>query len=171
MLLSGVGVRQPQTKKASPASGLLRATASRWNRLLNPHSPRSRSHFIGTASIELPTSRYPARRGRLATSPKKEVKGLKFKDGVWRSRARGGNDQWVKIAVGPLSGKVYVTDAPSQLNKDEIKARLTTAGYEKIHDVEYEHGLWSAEADTSDGTDVDLLVDPDDGSVVARSRD
>src|SRR5690606_24434901 len=166
-------------------------TASRWNRLLNPHSPRSRSHFIGTASIELPTSRYPARRGRLATSPKKEslmtkrtlplliglsvctaamaqqtpapaqsgtttqivtttthwgtqppegaltedaiktaianagyreVKGLKVKDGVWRSRARGGNDQWVKITVGPLSGKVYVTDAPSPLNKDEIKA-------------------------------------------------
>ena len=107
----------------------------------------------------------------IANAGYKEVKGLKFKDGVWRSRARGGNDQWVKIAVGPLSGKVYVTDAPSQLNKDEIKARLTTAGYEKIHDVEYEHGLWSAEADTSDGTDVDLLVDPDDGSVVARSRD
>ncbi|MEO7051443.1 MAG: peptidase M4, partial [Rhodanobacter sp.] len=24
----------------------------------------------------------------------KEVKGLKFKDGVWRSKARGGNDKW-----------------------------------------------------------------------------
>ena len=107
----------------------------------------------------------------IANAGYKEVKGLKFKDGVWRSRARGGNDQWAKIAVGPVSGKVYVTDAPSKLNKDEIKAKLTAAGYEKIHDVEYEHGLWSADAETSHGTDVDLLADPDDGSVVAKSRD
>ena len=107
----------------------------------------------------------------IANAGYKEVKGLEFKDGVWRSEARGGNDQWAKIAVGPTTGKVYVTDAPSRLNKDEIKAKLTAAGYEKIHDVEYEHGLWSAEADTAHGTDVELLVDPDDGSVVAKSRD
>ena len=107
----------------------------------------------------------------IANAGYKEVKGLKFEDGVWRSQARGGNDQWAKITVGPVSGKVYVTDAPSRLNKDEIKAKLTAAGYEKIHDVEYEHGLWSAEADTARGTDVELLVDPDDGSVVAKSRD
>jgi hypothetical protein len=37
--------------------------------------------------------------------------------------------------------------------------------------VEYEHGLWSADATTRHGTAVDLLVDPSDGSVVAKSRD
>lgn len=107
----------------------------------------------------------------IANAGYKEVKGLKFKDGVWRSKARGGNDQWARITVGPTTGKVYVTDAPSRLNQDEIRARLTAAGYEKIHDVEYEHGLWSADARTAHGTAVDLLVDPDDGSVVASSRD
>ena len=107
----------------------------------------------------------------IANAGYKEVKDLKFKDGVWRSKARGGNTQWVELAVGPVNGKVYVNDAPSKLNKDEVTAKLTAAGYESIHDVEYEHGLWSADARTSRGTDVDLLVDPGDGSVVAKSRD
>jgi hypothetical protein len=107
----------------------------------------------------------------VANAGYQEVKDLKFKDGVWRSEARGGNKQWVKLAVGPVNGKVYVTNAPSKLNEDEIKAKLATAGYQDVHDVEFEHGLWSAEAEMSGGGDVDLLVDPDDGSVVAKSRD
>ncbi|WP_426699731.1 PepSY domain-containing protein [Rhodanobacter sp. Col0626] len=101
----------------------------------------------------------------------KEVKGLEFKDGVWRSKARGGNKQWVKLAVGPVNGKVYVADAPSKLNEDEVKAKLATARYQNVHDVKFEDGLWNADARTARGTDVDLLVDPDDGSVVAKSRD
>jgi len=107
----------------------------------------------------------------IADAGYKEVKGLEFKDGVWRSKARGGNKQWVELAVGPVSGKVYVNDAPSRLNKDEVTAKLAAAGYQNVHDVEYEHGLWSADARTTNGSDVDLLVDPDDGSVVAKSRD
>jgi len=107
----------------------------------------------------------------IANAGFKEVKNLKFKDGVWRSKARGGNKQWVKLAVGPVNGKVYVDDAPSKLNKDEISAKLAAAGYQNVHDVEYEHGLWSADAKTAGGHDADLLVDPDDGSVVAKSRD
>ena len=101
----------------------------------------------------------------------KEVKGLKFKDGVWRSKARGGNHQWVKLAVGPVNGVVYPADAPSKLNKDEVNAKLAAAGYQNIKDVEFDHGLWSAEAKTPHGSDVDLLVDPNDGSVVAKSHD
>lgn len=107
----------------------------------------------------------------IANAGYQEVKDLQFKDGVWRSEARGGNKQWVKLAVGPVNGKVYVTNAPSKLNEDEIKAKLATAGYQDVHDVEFEHGLWSAEAEMQGGGDVDLLVDPDDGSVVAKSRD
>lgn len=101
----------------------------------------------------------------------KEVKGLEFKDGVWRSKARGGNKQWVKLAVGPMNGKVYPADAPSKLNKDEISAKLTGAGYQNVKDVDFDKGLWSAEAKNAQGKDVDLLADPDDGSVVAKSRD
>lgn len=107
----------------------------------------------------------------IANAGYKEVKDLEFKDGVWRTKARGGNKQWAELAVGPVSGKVYVSDAPSRLNEDEVKAKLAAAGFQNVDDVEYKHGLWSAEAKTAHGTSVDLLVDPDDGSVVAKSHD
>jgi hypothetical protein len=107
----------------------------------------------------------------IADAGYKEVKGLRFKDGVWRSKARGGNQQWVRLRIGPVNGKVYVSGAPSKLNPDEVKAKLAAAGYQNVHDVEFEHGLWSADARTAQGREVDLLVDPDDGSVVAESRD
>jgi hypothetical protein len=128
---------------------------------------------VSTWTAQLPTGALSeeAIKTAVANAGYKEVKGLKFKDGVWRSKARGGNKQWVELAVGPVNGKVYVNDAPSKLNKDEVTAKLAAAGYQNVHDVEYEHGLWSADAKTMRGTDVDLLVDPGDGSVVAKSRD
>ena len=107
----------------------------------------------------------------IANAGYKEVKGLEFKEGVWRSKARGGNKKWVKLAVGPVNGEVYPADAPSKLNKNEVNAKLAAAGYQNIKDVEFDKGLWSAEAKTPHGTDVDLLVDPNNGSVVAKSHD
>lgn len=107
----------------------------------------------------------------IASAGYKEVKGLEFEDGVWRSKARGGDHDWLKLSVGPVNGKVYPADAPSKLNKDEVSAKLAAAGYQNIHDVEFKEGLWNADAKTAKGDDVDLLVDPDDGSVVAKSHD
>lgn len=100
-----------------------------------------------------------------------EVKGLKFKDGVWQAEARGGNDKWTHIKVGPSTGKVYEADAPSKLNEDEVKAKLTAQGYQNIGHVKFDKGLWRADAKNSQGKDVDVLVDPDDGSVVAEQHD
>lgn len=107
----------------------------------------------------------------IANAGYKEVKGLEFKDGVWRSDARGGNKKWVKLAVGPVNGRVYPADAPSKLNDNEVNAKLAAAGYENIKHVKFDKGLWSADAKTTHGGDVAVLVDPDDGSVVARSHD
>lgn len=107
----------------------------------------------------------------IAKAGYKEVKDLEFKDGVWQTKARGGNKNWVELKVGPVSGKVYSEDAPSKLNEDEIKAKLTAQGYANIGHVKFDDGLWSADAQTRQGKDVDLLVDPDDGSVVAKSQD
>lgn len=108
---------------------------------------------------------------RIAAAGYKEVKGLEFEDGVWHTEARGGNDHWVDLLIGPINGKVYEADAPSQLNKDEIRAKLSAAGYGNIHDVEFDHGLWSAQATNASGVKLELLADPDDGSVVASQRD
>lgn len=107
----------------------------------------------------------------IANAGYKEVKDLKFKDGVWRSQARGGNKQWVTLAVGPVNGRVYPAEAPSKLNENEVKAKLAGSGYEDVGHVKFDKGLWSADAKTAHGQDVSVLVDPNDGSVVARSHD
>ncbi|MGH8212945.1 MAG: PepSY domain-containing protein [Rhodanobacteraceae bacterium] len=110
-------------------------------------------------------------KGDIAQAGYKEVKGLEFKNGVWEAKARGGNDNWVRIKVAPLTGTVYEADAPSKLNEDEVKAKLSAQGFQNVDDVEFDDGLWSASAQDSSGHDVDLLVDPNDGSVVAKSQD
>lgn len=107
----------------------------------------------------------------IASAGYKEVKDLKFKDGVWRTEARGGNKQWVTLAVGPVNGRVYPAEAPSKLNENEVKAKLAADGYENVGHVKFEKGLWNADAKTAHGNDVAVLVDPTDGSVVARSHD
>jgi hypothetical protein len=107
----------------------------------------------------------------IATAGYKEVKDLEFEDGVWEAKARGGNDNWVRIKVGPATGKVYQADAPSKLNQDEVKAKLTAQGYQNIHGVDFDDGLWNVDAKDARGQKVDLLVDPDDGSVVAVEQD
>lgn len=107
----------------------------------------------------------------IANAGYKEVKGLEFKNGVWRTEARGGNKHWVKLMVGPVSGKVYPADAPSKLNEDEVNAKLAAVGFQNVKHVKFRDGLWSADAKTGRGGYVNLLVDPNDGSVVARSQD
>jgi hypothetical protein len=107
----------------------------------------------------------------IANAGYQEVKGLKFEDGVWQAKARGGNDKWVRIKVGPTTGKVYEADAPSRLNENEVKAKLTAQGYQDVDDVEFDDGLWSADAKNPEGKKVDVLVDPNDGSVVAVKQD
>lgn len=110
-------------------------------------------------------------KAHIAGAGYQEVKGLEFKDGVWQAKARGGNDKWTHIKVGPMTGKVYPSDAPSRLNKDEVKAKLTAQGFQNIGHVDFDDGLWSADAENAQGHDVDLLVDPDDGTVVAVNQD
>ena len=125
-----------------------------------------------TWSTQLPNGAMSeeAIKAAIAGAGYKQVKGLEFKDGVWRSKARGGNKKWVKLAVGPVSGRVYPSDAPSRLDEDEVSAKLTATGYQNVKDVKFDHGLWRAKAKSAEGHSVDLLADPDDGSVVAQSH-
>ncbi|MGA8276778.1 MAG: PepSY domain-containing protein [Rhodanobacteraceae bacterium] len=57
----------------------------------------------------------------------------------------------------------------SQCGRDS--AKLAAVGYQNISDVEFGDGLWSVDADDSAAKDTNLVVDPDDGSVVAEEQD
>lgn len=143
-----------------------------------PAAAQATTRAIQTTTVTTWTAQPPtgalsedAIKTAIANAGYKEVKDLEFKGGVWRSKARGGDKTWSKLAVGPVNGKVYPADAPSRLNANEIKAKLAAAGYQNVKEVEFDNGLWRADAKTARGGDVNLLVDPGDGSVVAKSHD
>jgi len=107
----------------------------------------------------------------IAAAGYRDVEGLDFRNGVWVAKARDGSGDTVKILIAPVSGHVYAADEPSRLDKDAIEARLTAQGYQDVDDLDFDDGLWRAEARDSSGQDLDLLIDPTDGSVIASKRD
>lgn len=108
---------------------------------------------------------------RIAAAGFKQVKDLKFEHGIWHADARGGDETWVEVAVHPVTGKIFKEGKPSTLNQQEIEAKVTAAGYQKVHDVEFHDGLWKGKASKGKDADVELLVDPDDGSVIGEEQD
>lgn len=108
---------------------------------------------------------------RIASAGFNEVRLLSFKNGIWKADARGGDKEWVNIYVHPITGKVFKEGTPSPLNEQDIEAKVTAAGYQNVHDVDFKNGLWMAEAENGKGDDVDLMIDPDDGSVIGEARD
>lgn len=51
------------------------------------------------------------------------------------------------------------------LTSVEVTSMLTAKGYTKVHDVKFEHGVWTADARSGDGKDVDVHIDPVTGRV------
>jgi uncharacterized membrane protein YkoI len=52
-----------------------------------------------------------------------------------------------------------------------VKAKLAAAGYTDIHDVDFEDGVWNAEADDQAGKDVELKIDARTGAVIGKEKD
>ncbi|WP_158238434.1 MULTISPECIES: PepSY domain-containing protein [Luteimonas] len=76
------------------------------------------------------------------------------------------------MRLDPATGRVYPeTAGATNLGEADIRAKLTAAGFTRIEDVEFDDGMWKAEADTAEGQRVDLKLDPEDGRVVSQSRD
>lgn len=107
----------------------------------------------------------------IAAAGYRDVEDLQFRNGLWVAKARDGAGNSTRIMIAPVTGHVYTQDEPSRLDKDEIEARLTAQGYEDIDDLDFDDGIWRAEARDSTGQDVDLIIDPTDGTVIASKQD
>lgn len=107
----------------------------------------------------------------IAAAGYRDVEDLQFSNGLWVATARGGAGDSVKILVAPVSGRVYVANQPSPLGQAEIEARLTAQGYTDVDDLDFDDGIWRAEARNSAGQDMDLIIDPTDGTVIASKQD
>ncbi|MGY0610697.1 MULTISPECIES: PepSY domain-containing protein [unclassified Luteimonas] len=100
-----------------------------------------------------------------------KINDVEFEDGVWKADARSADGQRVELRIDPANGTVYPEDKVAGLSEADVRAKLSAAGYAKVHDVEFDNGMWTAEADDANGKSVDLTLDPDTGRVVGKARD
>lgn len=113
----------------------------------------------------------PQVRAALEAQGYTKVDDVEFDDGMWKADARSADGQRVELRIDPASGKVYPEDAVAQLSEADVRAKLSAAGYANIHDVEFDDGLWTAEAEDANGRDLKLSLDPATGKVVGTERD
>ena len=110
-------------------------------------------------------------REALAEQGYTKVNDVKFSDGVWLADARSADGNRMEVRIDPKTGKVYPNTGVAQLNEKDVRAQLAAAGYTNVHDVDYEDGIWNAEADDPEGKDVELKIDPNTGKVIGKEKD
>lgn len=125
---------------------------------------------IGTASAQDALTRQQVR-AKLEAQGYTKINDVKFRDGVWKADARSANGNRVDIRIDPETGNVYPDEQVANLSEADVRARLATAGYTNVHDVDYEDGIWNAEADDPAGKGVELKIDPDSGKVIGKEKD
>lgn len=100
-----------------------------------------------------------------------DVNDVEFDDGIWTADARSADGSRVDLSIDPATGDIYPDTQVSKLGKADIEARLAAAGYSNVHDVEFDDGLWKAEARDASGRDVELRMEPEEGRIIGEKRD
>lgn len=96
---------------------------------------------------------------------------LDFEDGAWETDATSADGNRVDVRIDPTTRQVQADTLVSTLSEEDVKAKLAAAGYSKIHDVDFDDGVWKAEAERADGNDVEIHLDPKDGRIVHVEND
>lgn len=107
---------------------------------------------------------------QLAQQGYTDVHDIDFHDGVWTARARSGNGDSVKLRVDPSTGRAYPDKQVSRLSEADIRAQLSAQGFTHVHDVDFDHGVWTAKAKGAAG-DVSLQMDAQTGRIIGGDGD
>jgi len=115
-------------------------------------------------------------RSRLAAAGYRDIRDLELDDGFWEAEARNAAGRRVDLIVHAWTGEVVherVEGAPvaGALTAAQIIERLTAAGYRNIRDLEFDDGVWEADAINPAGVRVELWIDPVTGEVLREERD
>lgn len=110
-----------------------------------------------------------------------QVEDLEFEDGFWeaevRQHPRAPKQELllhpITLEVVQQTGAQHDAHAPSQpgLTAAQIVAQLQAAGYSRITDVEFDDGLWEAEATNARRQRVELKLHPQTGAVLREKLD
>lgn len=107
----------------------------------------------------------------LAAEGYTDIDDIEFDGGMWEAEARRRGGREVDLRIDPRTGAIYPEDGRTRLGADDIRASLAAAGYERIHDVDFDDGLWEAEAYDRRGQEWQLYLDPRTAEIVGRKRD
>lgn len=96
---------------------------------------------------------------------------LDFDHGVWEADATNAQGMRVDVHVDPRSGQILSDAPPRMLGASEIRDRLAAGGYKRIRDLEFDDGVWKAEAFSAKGMPVDVTLDPQTGKILHVEND
>lgn len=100
-----------------------------------------------------------------------KINDVKFKDGAWKADARSADGNRVDVRVDAATGKIYPDTLVANLNKADVEAKLTVAGYVNVHDLNFRNGVWEADAENDSGQDFELRVDAATGEIIGKRKD
>ena len=114
--------------------------------------PAAAASTTASASVAVPTAMTEAQvRAKLKAGGYTKVNDVKFEDGVWKADARSADGNRVDVRLDAKTGEIYPDEQVANLNEKDVRAKLAAAGYMNVHDVDYEDGIWNAEADDPAG--------------------
>ncbi len=115
-----------------------------------------------------------------------QVRELEFDDGFWEAKVRqNAQSPRQELHLHPVTLKVvHPTNngssssnggatAPSthRLSAAEVVHELQRSGYTRITDLEFDDGVWEADATNGRGQRVDLIIHPETGAVLREKLD
>ncbi|WP_058833635.1 PepSY domain-containing protein [Luteimonas abyssi] len=100
-----------------------------------------------------------------------QVSDIKFEHGLWSADVRSADGSELDVHVDPASGEVYPDNAVANITANEVQAQLSAAGYTHIEDVEFDDGIWKAEARNPQGQKMNLRLAPTDGRILHERAD
>lgn len=99
------------------------------------------------------------------------INDVEFKEGSWTADGKSADGKHVEVRIDSATGKIYPDETVATIGKDAIIINVQQAGYTNVHDVDMEGGVWKAEANDSDGNDVEIKLDPQDGHIIGSEKD
>ena len=101
----------------------------------------------------------------------RNVRDLEFEHGLWSADVDSADGNKLDVYLDPATGEVFPDNAAARVSENEVRAKLTAAGYQHIDDVEFDDGIWKAEARNAQGQKMNLRIAPTDGRVLHERLD